>query len=203
MPHTENPDCGYIYNANNTPLHCTGDSCAVQTDFPGIQTFEYNRGEVFGSLFKENNGKFSEDQVESFKYNTSYHPSGSYADRFAAMYDLDPTAYPDISDAIAKLKQWNKRGDADNKDAALAMIVHDNLRLAADAPFGLLMIRKQKISEVEAVEAIRKAKKVFTQNAWNPGCGAWRGAAPSKGRGQLSSSWTKGGSSRCRCKTLR
>lgn len=159
MPHTENPECGYIYNANNTPLHCTGDSCAVQTDFPGIQTFEYNRGEVFGSLFKEHQGKFTEAQVESFKYNTSYHPNGSYADRFAAMYNLDAAAYPDISDAIAKLKRWNRRGDADNKDAALAMIVHDNLRLAVDAPFGLLMIRKQKISEIEAVEAIRKAKK--------------------------------------------
>ena len=159
MPHTENPDCGYVYNANNTPLHCTGDSCATHTDFPGIQTFEYNRGEVFGSLFKAHDGKFSEADVEGFKYSTSYHPSGSYADRFQALYTLDATTYPDIADAIQKLKQWNRQGDADNMDAALAMVVHDNLRKAADAPFGLLMIRKQRISEVEAVDAIREARK--------------------------------------------
>lgn len=159
MPHSENPDCGYVFNANNTPLHCTGDSCNPHLSFPGLQTFEYNRGEVFASLFRGHKGKFSEADVEGFKYNTSYHANGSYADRFGALYTLDATKYPDIADAIAKLKQWNKQGEADNRDAALAMVVHDQLRKAADVPFGLMMIRKHRITEPEAVAAIRDARK--------------------------------------------
>jgi len=163
MPHTENPDCGYVYNANNTPLHCTGDGCNPQLDFPGIQKFEYNRGEIFRDLFAEHKGKFTEQQVEEFKYNTSYHRNGSYADRFQALYQLDAVKYPDIADAIAIMKQWNLRGDADNRDAALAMVAHDFLRQEADVPFGLLMIRDKRISEEEAVDALRKAKKLLVK----------------------------------------
>ncbi|TNF28391.1 MAG: acylase, partial [Bacteroidetes bacterium] len=43
LPHVENPECGYVYNANNTPLECTGDSCNWNEYFPGLQTFMYNR----------------------------------------------------------------------------------------------------------------------------------------------------------------
>ncbi len=163
MPHSENPECGYVYNANNTPLHCTGAECNPQLDFPGIQNFEYNRGEVFRDLFASHKGRFTEKQVEEFKYNTSYHPKGSYADRFQKLYQLDAAQYPDISDAIAKMKQWNWHGDANNRDAALAMLAHDVLREQADAPFGLLMIRKERISEEDAVTALRKAKKFLVK----------------------------------------
>ncbi|MCF8258988.1 MAG: penicillin acylase family protein [Flavobacteriales bacterium] len=163
MPHVENPDCGYVYNANNTPLHCTGEGCNPRTDFPGIQNFEYNRGEVFRDLFASHQGLYSEQQVEGFKYNTSYHRNGSYADRFKALYELDAAKYPDISDAIAKMKHWNWRGDADDRDAALAMVTHDHLMRAVDAPFGLLMIRDRRITEEEAVDALRKAKKLLVK----------------------------------------
>lgn len=159
MPHSENPECGFVYNANNTPLHCTGEECNPQLSFPGLQTFEYNRGEVFASFFNGHAGPFTEAEVEGIKYNTSYHPSGSYADRFKALFELDPAQYPDIADAILKLKQWDRHGNADNPHAALAMVTHEYLKKAVDAPFGLLMIRKQRITEAEAVDAIRQAKK--------------------------------------------
>lgn len=159
MPHSENPDCGFVFNANNTPLHCTGEECNPQLSFPGLQTFEYNRGEVFGTFFNAHKGKFTEADVEGIKYNTSYHPKGSYADKFKALFELDATKYPDIADAIAKFKKWDLHGEATNPHAALALVTHDFLKKAVDAPFGLLMIRKQRISESEAVGAIREAKK--------------------------------------------
>lgn len=161
LPHVENPECGFVYNANNTPLHCTGDSCNWYDYFPGIQTFEYNRGERFGHLMKSHEGKFSEEDLDRIKYDHAYHPNGAYEKHFEAMYNLDESKYPDISDAILKLKNWDKQGNADNMDAALAMVVHDFLRIDLKGPFALLMIREQKVTEEMAVEAIRKAKKLL------------------------------------------
>jgi acyl-homoserine-lactone acylase len=161
LPHVENPECGYVYNANNTPLECTGDSCNWDEYFPGLQTFMYNRGERFGSLMGEQEGPFTEEDLNRIKYDMHYHPDGIYEAKFAAMYNLDESKYPDIADAIQKLKKWDRNGNADNMDAALAMVAHDFLRQEIDGPFALIMIRQQNLSEEMAVDAIRKAKKLL------------------------------------------
>ena len=157
MPVDLNPDCGYVYNANNTPLHCTGDSCQWVGDFPGLQMFEYNRGEVFGEALKDRKGKFTTDFLDSLKFNSSYAPDGTYMSHFKALYELDEAKYPELAEAIQKMKNWDLRGNADNKDAALAMITHDFLRLKCDCPFALLMIREEPLSEEDAEWALREA----------------------------------------------
>lgn len=161
LPHVENPDCGYVYNANNTPLRCTGDSCNWNEYFPGLQTFMYNRGERFEYLMESHEGKFTEADLDRIKHDFSYHPNGIYEQKFAALYNLDETKYPDIADAIQKLKKWDRKGNVDNMDAALAMVTHDFLRLAADAPFAIYMVRQAYLDEETAVDALRKAKKLL------------------------------------------
>lgn len=161
LPHVENPDCGYVFNANNTPLQCTGDSCNWNEYFPGLQTFMYNRGERFDHLMGSHQGTFTTADLDRIKYDTQYHPDGIYEAKFAAMYNLDEATYPDIADAIRKLKKWDRNGNADNMDAALAMVVHDFLQQEIDGPFALLMIRKEALSEQMAVDVIRKAKKLL------------------------------------------
>ena len=121
----------------------------------------YNRGERFKYLMESHNGKFSEGDLDRIKYDFSYHPDGIYEKKFAAMYNLDETKYPDIADPIQKLKKWDRKGNADNMDAALAMVTHDFLRLAADAPFAIYMVRQAYLDEQTAVDAIRKAKKLL------------------------------------------
>lgn len=161
LPHVENPECGYVYNANNTPLECTGDSCNWNEYFPGLQTFMYNRGERFKYLMEGHKGKFTEEDLDRIKYDFSYHPDGIYEKKFAALYNLDESKYPDIADAIQKLKKWDRKGNVDNVDAALAMVTHDFLRLAANAPFAIYMVRRAYLDEETAVEAVRKAKKLL------------------------------------------
>ncbi len=161
LPHVENPECGYVFNANNTPLHCTGDSCNWEEYFPGLQTFMYNRGERFETLMAEHEGAFTESDLDRIKYDHAYQPNGIYETKFAAMFNLDESKYPDIADAIQKLKKWDRKGNADNMDAALAMVTHDFLRQEVNGPFALLMVRPQDLNEEMAVDAIRKAKKLL------------------------------------------
>lgn len=158
-PTVLNPECGFIYNCNQTPLFSTGDECEWQGYFTGLQQFVYNRGERFREMLEGHEGKFSWEDFLWIKFDKAYNDTGTYAKNFAALYTLDESKYPDIADAIRKLKNWNREGTADNTDAALALVTHDFLRKKCDCPFALLMIRKRAITEEEAVEAIREAKK--------------------------------------------
>lgn len=161
LPTITDPTCGYVFNANNTPLQASGKGCDWNGYFVGLQQFGYNRGDQFHRLLAGINGKFTVKQLHDIKFNTSYAPDGAYMKHFKKMYELDPTEYPDIADAITKLKNWDKSGEIDNKDAALAMIVHDQLRQKVNGPFAWLMIRDTLVSEADAVWAITEAKKLM------------------------------------------
>ncbi len=161
LPYVANPECGYVFNANNSPLNCTGTTCEEGDFFVGMQTFTYNRGERLNHLFSKHDGKFSEDDLNRIKFDTKFNDEGEYQNHFKVMFELDEAKYPDIADAIRKIKAWDRGGETDNPHAALIMVVHDELRHMVNGPFALLMIRKQPITEEMAVDAIRKAKKFF------------------------------------------
>ncbi len=161
MPTVSNPDCGYIYNCNNTPKLCTGDECEWNGDFVGVQKFNYNRGERIRFLFENVQGKYSWEDFLRIKFDKSYHTdsTASYRRNFRNLYSLDEKKYPDIADAIKKLKNWNLEGKPDNREAALALVTHYYLAEKLEVPFGFLMIRNNPVSESDAVEALRYAKK--------------------------------------------
>lgn len=161
LPHVENPDCGYVFNANNTPLVCTEDHCDWLGSFPGLQQFMYNRGDQFERILETVEGPFTPEYLWDLKFNTGYAPDGTYMEHFKVLFELDEQKYPDIADAIKKLKNWNLQGEKDNMDAALAMVVHDQLRQRANGPFAIMMIWDKKLNEEDAVWAIREAKKIL------------------------------------------
>lgn len=158
-PAVLNPSCGFVYNCNQTPLYSAGDRCEWEGCFVGMQQFVYNRGERFREMLEGHSGNFSWDDFQRIKFDKAYSDTGTYVKNFGALYSLDEKKYPDIADAIRKLKQWNRKGEVDNPDAALAMVTHDFLRRQCDCPFALLMIRRRAVTEQEAVRAIRDAKK--------------------------------------------
>ncbi len=159
MPTIINPSCGYVFNCNNTPLIASGGTCNWDGDFIGLQRFNYNRGQQFDIMLKNRNGKFTEAFLDSVKFNTGYTKNGIYSTKFKALLNLDESKYPEIADAIKKLKTWDLQGGVDNKDAALVMVAHDFLRQKLNVTFGFLMVREENISDEDAVWAIKKAKK--------------------------------------------
>jgi len=159
LPTIKNPACGYVYNANQTPLEATGDSCEWKGDFVGLQRFTYNRGEQFRDMLHAHDGPFTEALLDTVKFFTGYVKNGSYQTKFKVLFNLDHKQYPDITYAIEKIKRWNLEGTVDNRDAALMLIIHDYLRQELDMTFGFLMIREAPILEEEAVRAVRYAQR--------------------------------------------
>ncbi len=154
-----NPDCGYVYNANNTPLNASGKECNWVGNFAGLQLFDNNRGERLSELMNSHKGKFSWEDFKRIKFDKAYSDTGMYVKKFSKLLYLEPAKYPDIADAIQKLKQWDLKGNKDNPNAAIAMLTHHNLADEFKGPFTFLMVRDNLVSEDEAVRAMRKTKK--------------------------------------------
>lgn len=171
----KNPSCGYLYNANNTPLHASGKDCNWNGNYYlGLQLFEYNRGERLAKLFGEmENEKITWEDFRRIKFDKAYDSAGSYLNHFENLYHLDEQKYPKIADAISVLKRWNLNNDIYNRSAALALVTHYYLMKKTDKPFGFLMIRNKKISEEDAVWSLSHARKFLlkTHQMLNPQLG--------------------------------
>jgi acyl-homoserine-lactone acylase len=163
-PFVFNPSCGYVYNSNNTPLHSTGDECNWKGKFPGLQMFEYNRGERFRTMFKSIDEKYTWNDILRFKFDKHYEPNGMYRDRFKTVFDLHPEKYPDIAKSINMFKKWDLNNDVLNHEATLAMVTHYFMAKESKMPFAFLMIREKPIAEDFAVKNIRKAQSFLKKH---------------------------------------
>ncbi len=154
-----NPDCDYVFNCNQTPYNTSGTACNWKGSFIGCQQFQYNRGERYGELMKQIKGKVSWSDFMRIKFDNSYCRDSSYGQRFKHVFALDENKHNDIADCIQKIKRWDLSSNADNKEAAIAMLMHQYLVKKFKFPFAMLMIRKEAVSEQDAVWALRKTKK--------------------------------------------
>ncbi len=162
-PTVLNPECGYIQNCNQTPLHVTSDSCEWNGDFVGLQRFNYNRGERMKEMFDSIQGKITWKDVHRIKYDKRYSQNGSYARNFKALYELDENKYPDIADAIRLIKKWNWEATPNNIEGSIVLVTQEILVKEYKTPFAFLMIQKKPLTEDECVQAVRAAKKFMLQ----------------------------------------
>lgn len=158
-PSLLNPSCGYLFSCNQTQYAVSGKDCSWKENFVGIQQFNYNRGERFGELLAAVDGKFSWQDFLRVKFDKSFSKNASYARNFKTAFELDEKKYADIADVIQKLKAWNWNGDAENKNAAVAMIMQERLQKEWKVPFAFLMIKKEPLLENDLVAALRYTKK--------------------------------------------
>lgn len=162
-PRILNPTCGYLFSCNQTQYAVSGKGCSWSGSFPGIQLFNYNRGERFGEMLREIKGNITWKDFNRIKFDKSYSHTGSYARNFKMLYQLDEQKYPAIADVITKLKHWNLQGDANSNEAAIAMLMHERLMKQWKVPFAFLMIKKEVMQEQELVNALRYTKKFMLE----------------------------------------
>jgi len=158
-PKLLNPSCGYLYSCNQTQYAVSGKGCEWKGAYPGIQQFNYNRGERFGEMLEVVKGKFTWQNFLDVKFDKHYSLSGTYARNFKTLYTLDEKKYADISDVILKLKKWDFNGDIENREAAIAMILHSRLMKEWKVPFAFLTIKKEPMQEQNLVTQLRATKK--------------------------------------------
>jgi acyl-homoserine-lactone acylase len=163
LPQKYNPKCGYVYNTNNTPFHCTAASeNPNELSFNKQSAFSWNRINNrdlrFNELMKDKTSVSFAD-FKKIKYDCAFPTKqGGIYKTFKPIYDLKESDFPDIADAISKLKKWDFTGYADNREAALVAFTIDFLFKKKNAAYNELEIGIE-YSKDMLVEAIRYAKK--------------------------------------------
>lgn len=157
LPQELNPDCGFVYNTNNTPLEAT---CIASGDtlMPWMCTRpgNNNRAERFLELM-EDRSSLTYEEFKNVKWDKTMPRSGTFYDDLAGLRALDPAAYPDIADMIRGIQAWDQVADTLSIGATLNMVTVDHVFKAkgyGDANF----VNGIDVSEAEWVTAIREAQ---------------------------------------------
>ena len=129
LPHVLNPDCGYLFEVNNTAYSMTAKeenpkplACQKNVSFALNET---NRSLRFYEIMEQKKGrKLNWNDFHEIKYDNHY-PSRVVAPfknfDLEDVFHLDPTKYPDIADAIEIMKAWsrNRKGSVSDSNATM------------------------------------------------------------------------------------
>ncbi|HUH75377.1 MAG TPA: penicillin acylase family protein [Chitinophagales bacterium] len=123
----KNPDCGFLFNTNNTPLFSSGKNC--QPDFTDFYTsryyFKYNNNRSL-RMFEllSNQYSFSYEDFKRVKYDQKYRtPFYTYSmANIEDIFNISPQKYPEIADILKILKDWDRDSDIDSYGATIATL---------------------------------------------------------------------------------
>ncbi len=162
LPQVLNPKSGYLLNTNNSCFEVSGagDNPDIKKINPtyGFGTERNNRS-IMGHYLLAQQDKFSYEEFKKIKFNQSFNDSlYEYGlNNIPVLFNLSPEKYPDLVDAIAVLKNWNRSSDVNNKEAALVTFTMYPLidKITSRGREN----EANSFTEKEYVDALRSAKK--------------------------------------------
>lgn len=150
VPQLLNPRSGYVFNANNTPFRATAANDNLKPrDFSpemGIQTDMTNRAlraeETFGT-----DKTMTRESFRAHKFDLAYSEHSELAEMIAEVLAVDPGEDADLARAQEILRDWDRRTDAENRNAALGVLMGEPA----------IMARLRGETPPEAIDALRAA----------------------------------------------
>jgi acyl-homoserine-lactone acylase len=169
LPQVLNPGCGYVFNTNNSPFNASHpDDDPKETELNDVMGFQdeslyNNRSLKFLDLVNQY-PTISYGDFKDIKFSTTY-PDTLISPTMVnldLLLTLNPDKYPEISDAISLLNQWDRNTNIENTTAALFIISLKKLT-AHLASEGRIQ-RGNLITKEDCVTAITQAKDEMMNN---------------------------------------
>lgn len=130
LPQYINPKSGFLFNTNHSPFYATApDENLNPLVFPvqdGWETNHNNRSKRFLELLPIN-GKLGFDAFKAIKFDRQLPSSLYYPYGIDTLFMLDPKEFPAYDTLLYNLKQWDKKGDAESKGAAVFLLVYESV----------------------------------------------------------------------------
>jgi acyl-homoserine-lactone acylase len=163
LPQQLNPASGYLYNTNHSPFKASGVTDNIKAEaYPagmGYLLTDNNRSLRFREIMPDT-GKISYEMFKRIKFDKTLPDSLVYAMDINLLFALDAAAYPDLKEEIELLKSWNRDASAHSRGAALFAQCYyyfrDHTREAG-------LDSERKLTEEEAIQAIRNGKIILAQ----------------------------------------
>jgi acyl-homoserine-lactone acylase len=139
-PQVINPECGYVFNTNNTPFNAT---CASEnlnpTHYPAYFGFEAGDNNRAARLMELMNdcGSVGLEDAKQIKFDCQFPDSSAFLASIDNFMKLDPNKFPEVAESIVKMQNWDKRADKDSEAAGMFMLTYhyifDKLNLGVEA----------------------------------------------------------------------
>ncbi len=149
LPQYVNPKSGFLFNTNHSPFLATSSSDNLKSSAfakaDGWEQYHLNRSVRFLELFPQQE-KLSYERFRLIKFDKQLPAELQYPYRIDSMLLLSPAEHPELAPLITTLKNWDRRGDADSKGAAIFLLTYEYLKkkLQGQPP--------RRITKAEAVE---------------------------------------------------
>jgi acyl-homoserine-lactone acylase len=131
LPQYINPSSGFLFNTNHSSFLATAVKDNLDPkSFPkqdGWEQYHLNRSVRFLELFPQNE-KLSFEKFKKIKFDRQLPDTLQYTYKIDSMFLLSETEYPELASIISTFKKWDKRGDADNKGAAIFLLTYEYLK---------------------------------------------------------------------------
>ena len=131
LPQVIQPNSGYFYNANHSPFYSSDSlnnpkQAAFSTDM-NFETYHNNRSTRLRDLI-EAEDRISYADFKRIKYDRELPKPYTYSWMNINHLDqLDASKYPEISDLIERLQQWDRKADAQSIPAGTFLILYHQL----------------------------------------------------------------------------
>lgn len=124
-PHVENPDCGYVFNMNNTP---TNASCA-EANFSGEAVLKYsnlrsgdnNRSTRFMELI-DSEPQMGWEEFKKIKFDRQMSKDTKFFESLSPLFQIKPESYPHIAEPIRLVQAWDGDCSLESSTATIVLI---------------------------------------------------------------------------------
>jgi len=126
MPQKKNPDCGYLYNMNNTPYNLTCDEeamyCPPHHETMGYRLKNNNRSRRFEELMNNCGEYVSFSDMKRFKYDRSYPQQSVFLESVEPLLQVDTSDYPEVSTLLHAMQNWDRRATLESVPATYFLL---------------------------------------------------------------------------------
>ena len=132
LPQVLQPDSGYFYNANHSPFLSTS-----KKENPNESAFSKNMGfEIYNNnrstrlyMLIEEKEELDYKEFKEIKYDNSLPNPLSYSWMdINALFDIDPKKYPEISNILIQIQQWDRKANVNSYGAGAYAIFYLKLK---------------------------------------------------------------------------
>ena len=161
LPQYINPKSGFLFNTNHSSFLATApaDNLKANTFAPvdGWELYNLNRSVRFMELFPQEE-KLSFEKFKQIKFDKQLPAKLQYPYGIDSMFLLNEADHPEYASLISTFKKWDKRGDADNKGAAVFLLSYIHLSKTIKNKDG------GQITEQEALDTYQYVKEYMEKN---------------------------------------
>ena len=131
LPQYINPKSGFLFNTNHSSFLATAPadnllpSSFSKTD--GWEMYNLNRSERFMELLPKTE-KISYEKFKQIKFDKQLPAKLQYPFQFDSLFSLNEKDYPQLAPLILTFRNWDKRGDAGSKGAAIFVLMYEQLK---------------------------------------------------------------------------